>query len=54
MHGRPHRYLDSFEVQLPGLSAVLKDDAQQPAYFAFDFLLDRFDGFFPVPSRCLK
>jgi hypothetical protein len=46
MHGGSHRHLDSFQVQPPGPSTVLKDDAEQTAYFAFDFLPDRFRRFF--------
>jgi hypothetical protein len=46
MHCRPHRHLDCFEVQLTGPATILKDDAEQSAYFAFDFLPDRFRRFF--------
>jgi len=46
MHGGPHRHLDGFQVQPACSPEVLKDDPQQPAYFAFDFLPDRFRRFF--------
>ncbi len=51
MHCRPHGHLDGFEVQLTGLAAALKDDAEQFAYFAFDFLMDRFRRFFSWAVR---
>lgn len=37
---------DGFQVQAAGLAAVLKDDAQQPVYFAGEFLLDGLGRFF--------
>lgn len=46
VHGGAYRHLDRFEVPLPGFSTVLKDDTEQPVYFAFDFLPDRFRRFF--------
>ena len=46
MHCRTQGHLDSFEVQMTGLATVLKDDPEQSAYFAFDFLPDRFCRFF--------
>jgi hypothetical protein len=53
MHRCPHGHLDCFEIQLTGLAAVLKDDPEEFAYFAFDFLPDRFGRFFSVESACL-
>jgi len=54
MHGRTHRHFDGFQIQTPRLAALLKDDAQQLAYFVRDFLLDRFGRFFSwgVCSGC--
>jgi hypothetical protein len=46
MHRSPHCHLDRFEVETASLAAVLKDDAEQPAYFVFDFPLNRFRRFF--------
>ena len=46
MHRRPHGHLDSFQVHLASFAAFLKDDAEQTAYFVFDFPLDRFRSFF--------
>jgi hypothetical protein len=46
MHGGSHRHLDRFQVQPACSPEVLKDDPQQSAYFAFDFLPDRFRRFF--------
>ena len=46
MHGRAHRHLDGFQIQMPRLAATAEDDAQQLVYFARDFLLDRFGRFF--------
>ena len=46
MHRRPHSHFDGFQVQLTSLAAVAKDDPEQPAYFAFDLLPDRFRRFF--------
>jgi hypothetical protein len=46
MHGGSHRHLDRFQVQLAGSAEVLKDDPEQPVYFAFDFVPDRFRRFF--------
>jgi hypothetical protein len=46
MHGGSHRHLDSFQVQSACSAEVLKDHPEQRAYFAFDFLPDRFRRFF--------
>jgi hypothetical protein len=46
MQGGSHSHLDSFQVQPAGSPELLKDDPQQRAYFAFDFLPDRFRRFF--------
>src|SRR5882724_6292159 len=45
---------DGFQVQAAGLAAVLKDDAQQPVYFAGNFLEDGLRRFFSwaVDSVC--
>jgi hypothetical protein len=43
---RPQSHLDRFEIQASGLATVLEDDPKQTAYFAFDFLADRFRCFF--------
>jgi len=45
MHGGTYRHLDRFQIQPACFPEVLKDP-EQPAYFAFDFLADRFSGFF--------
>jgi hypothetical protein len=41
MHRSPHGHLDRCKVQLTRLAALLKDNPEQSAYFAFDFLPDR-------------
>jgi hypothetical protein len=46
MHGRAHRHLDGFQIQVPRLAAAVEDDAQQLVYFTRDFLADRFGRFF--------
>ena len=46
VHGRAHRHLDGFQIQMPRLAAAAEDDAQELVYFARDFLLDRFGRFF--------
>jgi len=46
MHGRAHRHLDGFQVEMPGFAAAAEDDAQQLVYLARDLLLDPFDRFF--------
>jgi len=46
MHGRAHRHLDGFEIEMSGFAAGREDDAQPLVYFARDFLLDRFGRFF--------
>ena len=46
MHRRPQGHLDCFQIQRSGLATVLKNDTEQAAYFAFDFLPDGFRRFF--------
>jgi len=46
MHGGADGGFDCFQVQAAGLAAVLKDDAQQPVYFAGNLFLDGFRRFF--------
>jgi hypothetical protein len=46
MHGRAHRHLDGFQIEMSRFAAGAEDDAQQLLYFARDFLLDRFSRFF--------
>ena len=46
VHGGADRGFDRFQVKAAGLAAVLKDDAQQPVYFASNFFLDGFRRFF--------
>jgi hypothetical protein len=46
MHGGSHRHLCGFQVQPACLAEILKDDSEQSAYLAFDFLADRFGRFF--------
>jgi hypothetical protein len=46
MHRGAHRHLDSFQVQPASSPEILKDNPEQPAYFAFDFLPDPFRRFF--------
>jgi hypothetical protein len=54
MHGQTHGHLDGFQIEPAALAAAVEDDAQQPIYFACDFLLDRFGRFFSsgVCSSC--
>jgi hypothetical protein len=47
MHGRTHGHLQGFQIPPPRLATGAKGNAQQLFYFARDFLLDRFDRFFP-------
>jgi hypothetical protein len=54
MHGGSHRHLDCFQVQPACSAEILKDETEQPAYFALDFPPDRFRRFFPAPSVCLR
>jgi hypothetical protein len=51
MHGGSHRHLDSFQVQPACSAEVLKDHPEQRAYFAFDFLPDRFRRFFSCRDK---
>ena len=51
MHRHWHGHLDSFQVQLASSAALLKDHAEQAAYFVFDFLPNRFRRFFPCGLR---
>jgi hypothetical protein len=46
MHGRAHRHLNGFQVKAAGLAAIVEDHPQQLAYFAHNFLADRFSRFF--------
>src|SRR5271165_2575163 len=46
MHGRTHRHLDGLQIQTPRPAPAVEDDAQQLAYLACNFLLDRFRRFF--------
>jgi hypothetical protein len=46
MHGGSHRHLDSFQVEPACAPEIMKDDSEQPAYFAFNFLPDRVRRFF--------
>jgi hypothetical protein len=46
MHGRPHRHLHRLKIQTARPTKVLKDDPEQFAYFAFDFVSDRLRRFF--------
>jgi hypothetical protein len=46
VHGGADGGLDCFQVQAAGLAAILKDDAQQPVYFAGNFLTDGLRRFF--------
>jgi len=49
MHGRAHGHLQGFQIQTARLAAGAERHAKQLVYFARDFLLDRFDCFFPGP-----
>ena len=51
VHGRAHQHLDGFQVQMPCLSASVKDDVQQLVYFARDLLADGFRRFFSSGER---
>ena len=46
MHGRTHRHLDRFQIEMVRLLTSVENDTQQLAYFVRDFLLDRFGRFF--------
>ena len=46
MQSRAHGHLDCLQVELAGLVLLLKDEPEERAYFAGDFLLDRFRRFF--------
>jgi hypothetical protein len=46
MHGGTYRHLDRFQIEPACSPEVLKDDPEQPAYFAFDFPANRFSRFF--------
>jgi len=41
-----HGHLHGFQIQLAAFATLLKNQMQQSAYFAGDFLLDRFGRFF--------
>lgn len=51
MHGRTYSHLDGLQIQTPRLAPAMEDDAQQLAYFARDFLVDRFGSFFSCGER---
>jgi hypothetical protein len=51
MQCRPQCHLDCFEIERPGFTPILKDDSKQPAYFALNFLADRFGSFFSWADR---
>ena len=51
VHGRAHSHLDGLQIQVPQLTATVKDDAQQLVYFARDFLADRFSRFFSSGNK---
>jgi hypothetical protein len=54
MHGRAHRHLDRFQVQVAVAALAAEDHMKQLLYFARDLLADRFGCvFFPV-SRFLR
>jgi hypothetical protein len=46
MHGRAHEHLDCFQLDMARLADASEDGAQQLSYFARNFLLDSFRGFF--------
>ena len=46
MHGRAHHHFDGLQIEVASLAMPVEDDAQQLAYFARDFLADRFSRFF--------
>ena len=48
MHGSPHGHLDGLQIECAGLALLLKDKPQKRAHFPFDFLPNRFRGFFPA------
>src|SRR6266566_5078339 len=54
VHGGADGGFDGFQVKAAGLAAALKDNAQQPVYFAGDFLLNGLRRFFSwtVDSVC--
>ena len=51
MQGGSQGHLDGFQVQPAALGAILKDQPQQMAYFARNFLLERFGRFFSCGVR---
>jgi hypothetical protein len=50
MHTFANQHFDRFQIGAPGLAAVGKDLRDETLYFAFRFLLDRAELFFPVAS----
>jgi hypothetical protein len=54
VHGRSDRGFDRFQIVPAIVVALLKNNAQQPVYFAGDLALDRFGRFFScdVCSAC--
>ena len=46
MHGRAHQHFGGFQIQTSRLASTVEDDAQQPVYFARDFLLERLGAVF--------
>src|SRR5271155_1333029 len=51
MHRSPHRHLDRFQIESPGLALLLENQTQQRAYLPFDFLPDGFRRFFSCGVR---
>jgi hypothetical protein len=46
MQGGPQSGLDRLQIEPTVVVALLKNNPQEPVYFAGDFLLDRFGRFF--------
>ena len=46
VHSRPHGHFDSFHIQMTAFASILKNNVEQRAYFAFDFLADCLRRFF--------
>ena len=46
VQGRAHGHLRGFQIEAPRLAPILKNDPQEPIYFARDLLPDRLGRFF--------
>ena len=53
MHRRSHGHLDGLHIQESSLTAALKDNAQQPVYFARSCFMNRSNRFFSSAVHAL-